>query len=115
MHISESYAGGNAANIMIVFWIIAAKYGAAPYGFDKKNKNPNPQWMCAAQSNPDYNSWPLSVPSKQHTDDDGLNTGIIVVNNPVAKGTRTSTGEMYCIPLGVMGYGGAQKPRFQTS
>lgn len=114
MHISESYAGGDAANLMIVFWIIASKYGAAPYGFDGVSKNPNPQWMCATQPNPPYASWPLSGGTPHQ--ENGLNTGIIVVNNPVTPGTRNqSTGEMYCIPLGVIGFGGASKPNFPTS
>jgi len=115
MHISESYAGGDAANLMIVFWIIAAKYGAAPYGFEAagQTKNPNPQWMCAAQANPDYAKMPLSSPGKHHAEN-GLNTGIIVVNNPVSGGNK-STGEMFMIPIAVIGWAGASKPTFKRS
>jgi len=106
MHISQlQYAQASAADLLIVFWIMGHTFGAAP--------NPGSQWACAALSKPDYAIAPLSIPNKNHQDSGGLYTGIIVCNNPVGIG-NISTGSMYCVPLGVVGFGpNAKKPSFR--
>merc|ERR1712012_240535 len=89
LHYSEGYAGGDAANFLIVAWIMSFKKGAAPA---------NPAANGAAN---------------------GGSVGHIVCNNPVRGpgcGGNQSTGVMYCIPVAVVAFGRPDgRPKFRKS
>jgi len=86
LHYSEGYAGGDAGHLLIVAWIMSHERGAAP-------TNPAANGACGGTI-------------AQH----------IVCQNPVKPGSRESTGEMYCFPVGVVAFGyGDKKPCFQLN